>query len=299
MKIALKITKWLFITLGVVLVALLILMQFVDFSPSEEEMKDRFAKVPYNPLYQTIQYGDRDIHYVDIGDTEKPLVVFVHGSPGSWDAFLSQLTDTSLLDKFRMISVDRPGFGKSGYGKPERSVVEQAAALCKVIEMSKPAGPVLLVGHSYGGPVIARMAMDKPELIDGLVIVAGSIDPKLEKTKWFQIPVHYKILSWVLPGLIYSSNEEIIALKDELDLMMPYWEDVTIPVEVIQGEKDKLVPAGNADFAKKMIPEDKLVMTRIDDMNHFVPWTRPDLIRNALFNMIAEISTESSSELQN
>jgi pimeloyl-ACP methyl ester carboxylesterase len=39
---------------------------------------------------------------------------------------------------------------------------------------------VILVGHSLGGPLIARMTMDYPELIDGLVFVAGSVAPKLE-----------------------------------------------------------------------------------------------------------------------
>ncbi len=39
----------------------------------------------------------------------------------------------------------------------------------------------ILVGHSLGGPVIARTAMDYPDLVDGLILVGGSIDPEMEK----------------------------------------------------------------------------------------------------------------------
>ena len=41
--------------------------------------------------------------------------------------------------------------------------------------------PVYLAGHSLGGPLVAKMAALYPEKVDGLVILAGSFDPTLEK----------------------------------------------------------------------------------------------------------------------
>ena len=64
--------------------------------------------------------------------------------------------------------------------------------------------------------------------------------------------------------------------------MDPLWEKVTVPVTVIQGERDKLVPAGNADYAAKMLVNAPVEMVREPEMNHFVPWTRPDLIETAI-----------------
>ncbi|GAB5408475.1 MAG: hypothetical protein BalsKO_08400 [Balneolaceae bacterium] len=191
------------------------------------------------------------MHYVSIGDSSKQSVLFVHGSPGSWDNFLEFLSDSSLLNNFHLISVDRPGFGKSGDGIPERSLKKQAAAISSILDNEKTSA--ILVGHSYGGPVVVRMAIDSPESVDGMILVAASIDPELEKTKWFQVPVHYKVLSWILPGLLYSTNEEILALKNELQEMVPQWKSITKPVSVIQGGKDNLVPAENADFAQKCL----------------------------------------------
>ena len=220
------------------------------------------------------------MHYVSVGDTSKQTILFVHGSPGSWDNFLYFLSDSSSLKKYHLIAVDRPGFGKSGNGIPERSLSQQAKLIQQVLVKENTSA--ILVGHSYGGPVIAQMAIDFPERTDALVIVAGSIDPELEKTKWYQIPVHYKILSWILPGMIYSTNEEILALKNELYEMKPFWDKITQPVSIIQGGKDNLVPKENADFAEKMLTNAQLNMVRIPEMNHFVPWNRPQLIKNEI-----------------
>jgi pimeloyl-ACP methyl ester carboxylesterase len=91
------------------------------------------------------------------------------------------------------------------------------------------------------------MAMDYPELVDGLIIVAGSIDPELEPDEtWFRAPLATPFLSWILPRSLRASNEEIYHLKPELQKLLPYWKDVRCPVIVIQGQKDSLVPKENA-----------------------------------------------------
>tara|TARA_R110000868_G_scaffold304437_10_gene565129 strand:- start:2503 stop:2913 length:411 start_codon:yes stop_codon:yes gene_type:complete len=136
------------------------------------------------------------------------------------------------------------------------------------------------------------MAIDYPKNVDGLILVAGSVDPELEQTKWYQIPVHYKIFSWILPKLLYSTNEEILALKEELFLMVPLWETITQPVSIIQGGKDILVPSGNANFAKKMLENAPITMIEVPEMNHFVPWNRPELIKIEIENMSNRISVK-------
>ncbi len=276
--------------LGVV--GLVIFVQTVDFSIDEETINASFTELKYQPESKSFLFEDRTMHYVTVGDTSKPAVLFVHGSPGSWDNFLGFLNDSTLLEKFYLISVDRPGFGKSGVGIPERSLEKQAAAIAQVLVREKTSA--ILVGHSYGGPVITRMAIDSPNYVDGLIIVAGSVDPDLEKTKWYQIPVHYKVLSWVLPGLLYSTNEEILALKKELQKMMPLWEKITQPVSIIQGGKDNLVPPGNAVFANKMLENASVEMIEVPEMNHFVPWNRPDLIKHEISTMVNRLGKNDS-----
>lgn len=292
MKIFLRILKWLAITFGVFLLVALLYLHFGSFSVSEEEISEAFEGFNYHYELHTFTVEEREIFYVAIGDTSKTKVLFVHGSPGSWDNFISFMRDPELLKDFRLLSVDRPGFGESGYGVPERSVKKQAALIAEVLYREPSSTPTMLVGHSYGGAVVARLAMDFPELVDGLVFVAASLDPDLEQTKWYQIPVHYKVLSWILPGILYSTNEEILALKTELELMKPFWKDITVTSSIIQGKSDKLVPYPNALYADSMLINSKSEVILIDDLNHFIPWNRPQLIRQALYSLQSNIDIE-------
>jgi pimeloyl-ACP methyl ester carboxylesterase len=68
--------------------------------------------------------------------------------------------------------------------------------------------------------------------------------------------------------------------------MLPRWKEIKCPVIVIQGEKDSLVPAGNADFAKKMLVNASVDIVMKKDMNHFVPWNNPELIRQAILSLL-------------
>lgn len=285
MKYLILFLKWFSGFLVVAFIGIVIFVHTISFSPDEEVIQRAFSSLEYSPEFTSFEHEGREMHYIAIGDTSKPAILFVHGSPGAWDNFLGFLSNKSLLDNFRLIAVDRPGFGKSGDGIPERSLVKQASDISQVL--IKENTSAILVGHSYGGPVIVRMAIDSPELVDGLVIVAGSVDPKLEKTKWYQVPVHYKVLSWILPGMLYSTNEEIIALKSELEDMEPLWNTITQPVSVIQGGKDSLVPKENAGFAKIKLVNAPVTMIEIDKMDHFVPWSNPDLITQELMRILA------------
>lgn len=160
-----------------------------------------------------------------------------------------------------------------------------------LLEEHKKNRPIILVGHSLGGPLIARMAIDYPSLVDGLIIVAGSIDPELEPNEtWFRAPLATPFLSWILPRSFRASNEEIYQLKPQLEMMLPLWSNITCPVIVIQGKKDSLVPAANADFAKKMLVNAPVEFVFKDDMDHFVPWSNPELIHDAILKMVQKDS---------
>jgi pimeloyl-ACP methyl ester carboxylesterase len=72
--------------------------------------------------------------------------------------------------------------------------------------------------------------------------------------------------------------------------MLPLWADIHIPVTEIQGETDDLVPPGNADFAKLMLVNAPVKVQMIPEMNHFIPWRRPDLIRDAILEQLHDFS---------
>ncbi|HTE34869.1 MAG TPA: alpha/beta hydrolase [Chryseolinea sp.] len=284
LRIVRKIQIFFFLTVLIFSVAL---HSCMTFRMSPQEVDEYFAQRNLHATQHTYSAEKREIHYVAAGDTVKPLVLFVHGSPGSLSAFIHFLADSSLLTKGFLITTDRPGFGYSNFGIGEGSLQRQSEILKPILEKYKDNRPIILVGHSLGGPLIARMAIDYPQLVDGLIIVAGSIDPTLEPSEtWFRAPLATPFLSWILPRSFRASNEEIYHLKPELEKMLPLWSSIKCPVIVIQGKKDSLVPAANADFAKRMLVNAPVEFVFKDDMDHFVPWSNPELIHDAILKMI-------------
>lgn len=256
------------------------------FRSSKQEINRFFAGKKQKGTFYSYYQGKRFINYIEVGDNHLPLVLFVHGSPGALDSFLDFLGDTTLLKEAQLAAVDRPGFGESDFGHAEPSLKKQAALIKPILEKHKNQRPIILVGHSLGGPVIARMAMDYPELIDGLIFVAGSIDPDLEPHEWFRAPLATPFLSWLIPRALRASNDEIYQLKPELQEMLPLWSTIRCPTIFIQGQKDELVDPGNAPFAKRMMTGTNVEIVSIEDMNHFVPWSHPYLIKDALLKLI-------------
>jgi len=275
--------------------SLIFLDSCMQFRMSKSEIDQFFSgKEIKGTLHQYRASKGRVINYLHVGDEHLPLVVFVHGSPGSLSAFIHFMADTALLKRAQLISVDRAGFGESNFGNAEKSLQNQALYLRPILEKYKNNKPVILVGHSLGGPVIVRMAMDYQSMVDGLVIVAGSLDPELEPNEtWFRAPLATPFLSWLLPRSFRASNFEIYKLKPELQKMLPLWKNITCSVKIIQGKKDGLVSPANADFAKKMLVNASSTDFIIkEDMSHFVPWEHPELIRTAILNLLMELSPD-------
>jgi len=261
----------------------------MQFRKSKSEIDQFFSDKQKKGVLHEYPVGrGRVINYLHVGDENLPLVVFVHGSPGSLSAFIHFMADTALLKHAQLITVDRAGFGESNFGYAEKSLQKQAQYLLPILEKYKNNKPIILVGHSLGGPVIARMAMDYQSMVGGLVIVAGSIDPELEPNEtWFRAPLATPFLSWIMPRSFRASNLEIYKLKPELQEMLPLWRNITCRVTIIQGKKDDLVSPANTDFAKRMLVSASSVDYVIkEDMSHFVPWQHPELIREAILQLL-------------
>ncbi len=236
------------------------------------------------------------IHFAWSGSPQKRPLLFVHGSPGSWRGWSEFLMNKDFQDRFHVLSVDRPGFGGSDPGVAERSLGAQAENIIRVLDLNKSSKKAILVGHSFGGPVIAKMAMTFPDKVAGLVFVASSVDPDLETTKWFQHPAQWVPFRWLIPTELKVCNEEILELKTELATMLPEWRKIEdFPSVIIQGLDDPLVPPANADFlAARLTPQALVEKQLVSHLNHFVPWLRPELIVNAIHALRTRVEQTES-----
>ncbi len=193
-----------------------------------------------------------EIHYVE-RTGGGPTIIFIHGTPGSWEAFSYYLADEELASKARLLSVDRPGFGESSETGVMKHLSDQARLLSPLLFRGQGASRVVLVGHSLGAPVAARMALDYPENIAGLLLIAPSLDPVLEKPRWYNRLATYTAVQWIVPNELNRANIEVMALPDELKVLEPLWQLLSVPITVVQGMKDKLVDPANIDFLENHI----------------------------------------------
>ena len=227
-----------------------------------------------------------DIEYVEVappaGETPQ-LLVFVHGTPGSLRAFRSYLTDPILRERFHMISVTRVGW-TTGAESKEPSLEAQARALLPILEMDRSGRGAILMGHSYGGPVIARAAMDYTELVGGLVFVATTADPELSGPRWYNY-ISFWWPEFVLGDRLMGANDEIMAVRSQLEDMLPRWENLTMPALIVQGDEDTLVHPENADFLHEQLANSRLLPRPGGD--HFILWGDMPVIRDAIVETFA------------
>ena len=112
--------KWIKrMTIGILIIAIIALV-IVHFGMNSMKFTDEDA-------YQYFQERgfDGDIEMVDVEGTSVKVVssrsnssdsiclIFVHGAPGSWDAFKTYMTDKDLNSIARVVAYDRPGYGGS------------------------------------------------------------------------------------------------------------------------------------------------------------------------------------------
>jgi pimeloyl-ACP methyl ester carboxylesterase len=271
------------------LICVMIFNSCRTFIWSQSAIDAYFSQSKYKPEQHQIEVNGRTINYAEIGNDSLPTVIFIHGSPGSWNGYAGFMRDTSLLSHVKMIAIDRIGFGHSEHGKGEKTLEKQVAYLKPIIQKYKrPNTKLILVGHSMGGPIVAKMAMDYPELVDHVIIVAGALCPELEPNqKWYRIPLSMPPFRFFASKTIKASNYELLHLKTELKAMKPLWINIHQPVTVIQGAKDQLVNPKNVDFAKKMIiNSSKLNFVIVKNMHHDIPWAYPELINNAIIDAL-------------
>ncbi len=235
-------------------------------------------------IYDTVIKGHQ-LHYAISGNHDLPLLVFVHGSPGSWSNYAAYMYDKDLLEKFRMMSIDRPGFGFSEFGNPMH-LKEQGELLLYVVSAHQTARPVFLAGHSIGGPIVAQMAAMSPGSFQKIVILSGSISPYLEEKETWRNILDNAILRRFLPGAFAPSNTEIRWFKQDLFELEKELPDVTTDVVFIHGDKDSWVPIENVAFGIQKMKQAKSV--RSDTLNgagHLLPFKHFTAVKEALLHL--------------
>jgi len=256
--------------------------------PGPDAAEAAIAGIPRDRVRVTTDAFSGSLSYLHSGSPRTARVVFVHGTPGSARAWADFLAD--VPDGEEYIALDRPGFGES---EPDGAVVSlraQAQALEPFLDAPSEV-PVILVGHSLGAGVVAEAAYLYPDRVDGILILAGALDPGLEHPLWVQSLGRWPPFSWMLPREMDNANRELLAYKDQLQRLEPHLAEIDVPVDVIHGAQDSLVPFANVPFIRRHFAAAPLRVTRIENADHFLPWNDFALVRNELNGFLARICT--------
>jgi pimeloyl-ACP methyl ester carboxylesterase len=233
-------------------------------------------------LRHSVQVGaplGTTLSYLRGGEAGAALVILVHGTPGSASSWADYLLQP--LAGVEVIAIDRPGFGHSG---PEGAVPGLAAQAAAVVALLPADGrPVVLVGHSLGGPVVAQVAAEHPSRITGVVLLAASLDPGLEQIHPMQHVGAWSLVRMLLPRVIRNANTELMALKPELEALALLLPRITAKVVIVHGTLDDLVPVANVPFMQAHLRQARCVSTvLLPGRNHFLPWNSMPEVLDAL-----------------
>lgn len=181
--------------------------------------------------------GGESLAYREIqpGATDAPRVILVHGAPADADSWTRLIrAEAEGFADAEVLAVDRLGYGNSSTPL-QTSLAAHAASLEPLLTPG-----AVLVGHSYGGPVVLRAAAEYGDRLGGIVLVAGACDPYMHDAVWFRRLVDSAGV--LIPRPWHNANAELLALTDENLAMVGTLDRVTCPVVIVHGSWDPVCP---------------------------------------------------------
>ncbi len=230
------------------------------------------------------------MHALLSGDAYLPPALLIHGSPGRVAQWLPQLQDSSLIKHYQLIAIDRPGYGESDTGNAHPALTVQVDVALAALQFNKSNLPITIVGYSYGGAVAAKLAVDHPNDLARLILLAPAIDPAFELPRWYENLGDNPIWLWALPTDWQVYLSETMPFSDQLKVLQSQLSQIHLPIQYIQGEADTTVSTLTAKFAKDKFTGAKLSVEMIPGMTHAILKERPDLPTAALLSNYPKIN---------
>ncbi|WP_090003875.1 alpha/beta fold hydrolase [Lentzea albidocapillata] len=115
----------------------------------------------------------RGIRAVTAGEGPGPLIVFEAGMSAPGSTWIH--TQREVSARYRTLSYDRAGYGGSDVDPHDRTLDRIVDDLTSLLDALGETEPVLLVGHSWGGPIIRVFADRYPRRVAGMVFVDATL----------------------------------------------------------------------------------------------------------------------------
>lgn len=236
--------------------------------------RENAAEAAFPPTGQFVDVAGKRVHMEIAG--KGPDLVLIHGASGSLRDLTFRLTPL-LTDRYRVFTVDRPGFGYSDAIEDD-SLRAQAVQIRTAVAKAGAKNPVVF-GHSYGGAVALAWAVDDPKSLRALVLAAAPSHlwagppPLLYRITGPWLGQHFitpLITAFAPKSAVTAAIDEAfapqhapedyadhfgpemtlrretmrvnarqrLAIKDQIALMIPHYPTLTLPIEQVHGDAD-------------------------------------------------------------
>lgn len=243
-----------------------------------------------------------DISYKISGPESADVLVVLQG----WGTEMSLYDSVAAAvnDRYRVIQFDLPGFGNSDEPREPWNVDAYADFFCSFMEALGIKKAVLL-GHSYGGRVIIKLAAREsiPFEITKIVLVdSAGVMPERSASQKFKVRMYKIKRNFLTSKPVHSMFPEVIdywmskqgsedyrnaspmmkkclvmAVNEDLQHLMP---SVKQEVLLVWGDLDMDTPIGDAHKMEEKMPNAALVVLKGTD--HFSFLYKPVEFRNIL-----------------
>jgi len=171
---------------------------------------------------KTVDITDAALNVVELGpgDAAGPPILLLHGASSNLEAMRKPLADL-LAQRHRVILIDRPGHGWSVRKRQADSTPQMQARMIEEALRKLGTGPVIVVVHSLAGALGARIALDYPERVAGLVMLAPVTHPWYGGVGFYNSAVTTPVIGPLLAYTITLSLGLVLAEKSARAVFAP------------------------------------------------------------------------------
>jgi pimeloyl-ACP methyl ester carboxylesterase len=265
------------------------------------------------PLAHTMYYSEsHEARFVNDADSRRPALILVHAAGydhRSWPMEIRRMSG------WRVLAVDLPGHGRSE-GRSRQSVsayAQDLLAFLDELELYR----VVLVGHSLGASIALQLALDQPELLVGLGLIAASAHLEVPATlvDYFSNPLTIPLgiqlyKQWAFspqtnPALIETGLEALRTVRPAV--LAGDWQAVasfdlnpqstggfadlagiTAPAWVAIGGDDRLAPLPCAHYLASCLPAAHIQV--VPNAGHMLPLEQPVVLAAGLRQFLDSLS---------
>ena len=286
-------------------------------------LRDHGFSDDHPPPGRLMHAGPFTVHVMDeLGKGR--AVIFIHGDPGTSLDFSA--LQHQLSPKYRTVAVDRPGYGWTDRPRYEMTPRDQARMLhdaLKELLLSRP----VLVGFSFGGPVITAWALEYPDEVGALVYICAIADPieghpmhgsqaKLVEPygkliaygvgpflapaaveagyadAFFPRPVDRETVErgkvhFSRPTTLLSGAWDWRILETELPRLAARYGELKLPVEGLAANQDRIAGPSHIKYLQDHVVGIHVV--KLDQAGHWLMSTHPDEVVKAVVRAIDRV----------